>query len=169
MSEPLKLICRTCNDHCYTESGMQDKQLQEWYEIRHELAVVRTRWLSWATEPPRISRDDDECTGFLCKHKDHDLCLGDMYGKKIREFDKSKDKPINPGVKRYFRELRSGPMSDIMEIDEAPRLHYSIVKPKKMVGVLGCGELGSVTPPFNSIRYVWKRDEVVLLRVYKEE
>ena len=171
MSEPLKLICRTCGESSYTENGMRDKQLQEWYEIRHELDVVRAGWPDWSADAPRMSRDDDsECTRFLCAHKDHDLCIGEPYSKETREFDKSKDKPDAPEIRRFFRELVGpGKASDVMEIDKAPRLHYSIVKPKKMRGMYDQSEILGVTAPDSSIRYVWKRDEMVLLRVYVEE
>lgn len=165
MSDPMRVFCRTCGEAAYGPDGMYCDTLQEWYDIRHELCVVRKNWPGW-TDSPMIDRDDGELTRFLCNHKDHDLCMTEPYHHdKVTEFKKPEPKPEK--ARRVFRELRSAGMtSDLLEVDDAPRLHYSIVKPRK-VSVWDSG-LGSSAPE-KAVRFVFKREEQCVVRVYEEE
>lgn len=169
MSDPMRVLCRTCGQAAYGPDGVYNKELQGWYDIRHALSDVRSNWPGYS-DSPAIDRDmDNELTGFLCEHKDHDLCMTEPYDhKKISEFDKSKDKKEFPQVKRCFRELVSKfhLSGDILEVDMAPRLHYSLVKPRRLQSYES-GLEGQV--PQEPTRFIFKREELALLRVYEEE
>lgn len=170
------LVCRTCGDRvdrCEPED-LDKEELQSWYNIRNELDYLRKNWPGFISESPRIERDyNEELTRFLCHHKDHDLCMIDLYDPRtIVEFKLPEAQDKATGPRRCFRELknREGFTSDIMEIDEAPRLYHSIIKHHKKIDWGQCESSVSVTAtPYGTVRFVYYKEELVLLRTYLEE
>ncbi len=177
MSDPMCILCRTCDKDAYGPNGMYQDELQTWYEIRHELAALRSVWCSFFQSAPKIDHDDNgNFTNFLCEHKDHDICITNPYPDhntgmpEVFEFKKAEIKPKSPI--RHFRELRDrqGFKSDILETDAAPRLYHQIVKERACMKASFYGPATFAnTPPYESIRFVFEKEELVLLRTYKEK
>ena len=176
MSDPMRILCRTCDKAVCGPDGMYQDELQYWFDFRHTMAKARSSWPGSFDHAPKIDRDDEEhLTDFICEHKDHDLCITDPYEipnkkRKVYEFKKEKNSTTQP--RRCFRELknREGFTSDIMEIDEAPRLYHSIIKHHKKIDWGQCESSVSVTAtPYGTVRFVYYKEELVLLRTYLEE
>lgn len=79
MSSPIRLFCRTCKEDARSPDGMSFEEMQEWFDIRHELTVVREKWPGLDSFPQIPFDYEGALTFFLCDHKDCDLCMSDCY------------------------------------------------------------------------------------------
>lgn len=169
MGDPRRVFCRDCGKAAYGPDSMYFDELQKWYEIRHGLAEVRMNWPGYADAPSIPGDYDNDLTDFFCDHKDHDLCMTEAYSHdKVVEFDKSKDKKDSSVVRRHFRELvgRFELTGNIKETDRCPRLHWSLVAPENRKP----WDCEMTAPPLPSpVRFIFKKEELVLLRTYEEE
>lgn len=85
------------------------------------------------------------------------------------ELDKSKDKPAPHEQYRVFRELvdAKGFNSDIKECDQSPRLYYEAVVLPSEISTQYATKLDS-NPSVKSSRFRFLKEQLVLLRTYKE-
>lgn len=170
MSDPRCIFCRDCNDSAWGPCGTFEEEIQKWFEIRYPLAEVRDLWPGWTNSPSLDSENDSELTMFLCKHKDHDIAMKDALGR-VTEFNRSKEKAKIPD--RYLRELVSnnGFKSDIIEVDPGPILQYQVLKRNN--SLRGCYSrvepAVGTSPELDTMRFVFEKEELVILRTYKEK
>ena len=165
MSTSYGFKCKTCGATSnFSANGTHS--LEEAYEKRHALAslVDECMWI----EVSLLGTYEDEIS-FLKQHKDHEMCLVNIYGE---EYELPQDDTPKVTHKlRIFRELQSadGLKGGLSEVpNDVPRTVHTVVH-RNVNSMSWTPNMPTLDDVEQSRQYEFAGEQMAMIRIYKEK